>query len=76
MIKLSKQLVEQIARTNRNAQKYLKGEEITTIREIEYYKNQYYYVVNEKVVIERCENLGSRRRYIYDRVCKCRKVRA
>ena len=63
--------LKEMLRKNKNFLKLNEGENIDTIEEIYNPLNlTYKYKINDKIIAEYCENLGSSRRYYYLRITK------
>lgn len=62
--RLTKEQIEKMVKTNKNAMKLLNNEEIKTIEEKHCeLNNKFSYVINNKIEIMFTETLGSTRRY-------------
>ena len=63
--------LKEMLRKNKNFLKLNEGEHIDTIEEIYNPLNlTYKYKINNKIIVEYCENLGASRRYFFLRVTK------
>ena len=63
--------LKEMLRKNKNFLKLNEGENIDSIEEIYNPLNlTYKYKINDKIIAEYCENLGSSRRYYYLRITK------
>lgn len=63
--------LKEMLQKNKNFLKYNGSNKIDTIEEIYNPVNlTYKYKVNNKIIVEYCENLGSSRRYYYLRITK------
>lgn len=67
-----KQEIIKIVKSNKNAMKWLNNEEIIKVEKFtnNYHKHINGYIINEKVQLRIVENMGSTRRYIYNRFVK------
>lgn len=70
-MRLDEKELKEMLKKNKNFLNYNGGDRIDTIVErFNSLNSRYTYLVNNKIIVEYCENLGSTRRYYYLRITK------